>query len=34
MELAIYANVVLPVIIVAIGYAAMRWHLHQASKGN
>ncbi len=34
MELAIYANVVLPMVIVAIGYVALRWHMRQASKGN
>lgn len=32
MELWIFANVGLPILIVAIGYAALRWHLHQASK--
>lgn len=34
MELWIFANIVMPIVIVAIGYGALRWHRHQASKDN
>ena len=30
----IYAYLILPFIVVGMGYAALRWHLHQASKEN
>ncbi len=32
MGLWVFANVVLPLTLMAIGYAAVRWHVHQSSK--